>query len=95
MKKAILFTSWVFVSLFSFVFFNDEHPKENNSIKINTDQFGIINPSKQYILKNRGLPILNTTKKGNMIIEFIITYPKINSAEIEKLTEILNKSFIY
>ncbi len=65
------------------------------SIKINTDQFGIINPSKQYILKNRGLPVLNTTKKGNMIIEFIITYPKINSTEIEKLTEILNKSFIY
>jgi DnaJ-class molecular chaperone len=65
------------------------------NIKINTDQFGIINPSKQYILKNRGLPILNTTKKGNMIIEFIITYPKINQNEVEKLTEILNKSFIY
>ena len=65
------------------------------NIKINTDQFGIINPSKQYILKNRGLPILNTTKKGNMIIEFIITYPKVNADELEKLTEILNKSFIY
>jgi DnaJ homolog subfamily A member 2 len=65
------------------------------TIKINTDQFGIINPSKQYILKNRGLPIFNTTKKGNMIIEFIITYPKINTTEIDKLTEILNKSFIY
>jgi DnaJ-class molecular chaperone len=65
------------------------------TIKINTDQFGIINPSKQYILKNRGLPIFNTTKKGNMIIEFIINYPKINTNELEKLTEILNKSFIY
>ena len=65
------------------------------NIKINTDQFGIINPSKQYILKYRGMPIANTTKKGNMIIEFIITYPKINTTEIEKLTEILNKSFIY
>ena len=30
-----------------------------------------------------------------MIIEFIITYPKINQNEVEKLTEILNKSFIY
>lgn len=65
------------------------------NIKINTDQFGIINPSKQYILKNRGLPILNSTKKGNMIIEFIITYPKINPVEYDKLVEILNKSFIY
>jgi len=65
------------------------------NIKINTDQFGIINPSKQYILKNRGLPIINTTKKGNMIIEFLITYQKINATEIDKLTEILNKSFIY
>jgi DnaJ-class molecular chaperone len=65
------------------------------TIKINTDQFGIINSSKQYILKGRGLPIMNTTKKGNMIIEFIITYPKINLSELEKLTEILNKAFIY
>ena len=37
----------------------------NEQIKINSNQFGIINPSKQYILKGRGLPINNTNKKRN------------------------------
>jgi DnaJ-class molecular chaperone len=64
-------------------------------IKIHTNQFGIINPSKQYILKNRGLPIYNTQKKGNMIIEFNITYPHLNTAELDNLTPILNKAFVY
>jgi DnaJ-class molecular chaperone len=64
-------------------------------IKINTNQFGVINPSKQYILKNRGLPIYNTQKKGNMIIEFNITYPHLNTSELENLTNILNKAFSY
>jgi DnaJ-class molecular chaperone len=64
-------------------------------IKINTNQFGVINPSKQYILKNRGLPIYNTTKKGNMIIEFNINYPQLNNNQIENLTDALNKAFSY
>lgn len=67
----------------------------DEQIKINTNQFGIINPSKQYIIKNRGLPILNTNKKGNMIIEFNIQYPKLNNDELVSLTEILNKALIY
>jgi len=64
-------------------------------IKINTNQFGVINPSKQYILKNRGLPIYNTQKKGNMVIEFNIIYPQLNTAELENLTTVLNKAFSY
>ena len=67
----------------------------NEEIKINSNQFGIINPSKQYILKGRGLPIQNTTQKGNMIIEFNIVYPKINTEMIGELTLLLNKTFIY
>lgn len=70
----------------------------NEQIKINTSQFGIINPTKQYILKNRGLPIFNTENKGNMIIEFIIKYPKsLNNSNnnIEDLKRILNTSFEY
>lgn len=71
-------------------YFNEEQ------IKINTSQFGIINPTKQYILKNRGLPIFNTQNKGNMIIEFIIKYPKsLNNNNNEELRKILNKSFEY
>lgn len=64
-------------------------------IKINSNQFGIINSSKQYILKGRGLPIQNTTQKGNMIIEFNIIYPKINPEMINELSVVINKSFIY
>jgi DnaJ-class molecular chaperone len=67
----------------------------NEQIKINSNQFGIINPSKQYILKGRGLPINNTNKKGNMIIEFNIIYPKLNTDEMLNLTTVLNKAFIY
>jgi len=38
---------------------------------------------------------MNTDKKGNLILEFIITYPKLDTDEISNLTTILNKSFIY
>ena len=70
-------------------------PYFDDTIKININQFGIINPNKQYIIKNRGLPILNTDKKGNMIVEFVITYPKLETDEILNLTKALNKAFIY
>jgi DnaJ-class molecular chaperone len=51
------------------------------------------------MLKNRGLPILNSGgKKGNMIIEFNIKYPtKLteNKEDIQTFNEILEKCFIY
>lgn len=66
-------------------------------IRININQFGIINPNndKQYIIKNRGLPIMNTDKKGNLILEFNVIYPKLETDEIVNLTNVLNKAFIY
>jgi len=64
-------------------------------IKININQFGVINPEKQYIIKNRGLPIMNTDKKGNLIIQFVITYPKLEKDEIGNLTNVLNNAFKY
>lgn len=70
-------------------------PYFDDIIKINLNQYGIINPTKQYIIKNRGLPILNTDKKGNLIIEFDINYPKLETNDITNLTSILNKSFKY
>ena len=72
-----------------------EIPYFDDVIKININQFGIINPSKQYIIKNRGLPIMNTDKKGNMVLEFIITYPKVDPEDVRELTVILNKAFKY
>ena len=70
-------------------------PYFDDTIKININQYGIINPTKQYLIKNRGLPIMNTDKKGNMIIEFIINYPKLETDNISELTTILNKTLKY
>jgi DnaJ-class molecular chaperone len=40
------------------------------------------------------MPILNTSNKGNMFIEFNISYPKIkNKEKIEELTKLLNDVF--
>jgi DnaJ-class molecular chaperone len=70
-------------------------PYFDDTIKININQFGIINPEKQYIIKNRGLPILNTDKKGNLFLEFKINFPKLDRDEVGNLTQILNKAFKY
>ena len=91
-KQTITLTDSIIGKTIIIDYFNKEQ------IKINTNQFGIINPTKQYILKNRGLPIFNTENKGNMIIEFIIKYPKsLNNSNnnIEDLKRILNTSFDY
>jgi DnaJ family protein A protein 2 len=87
-KQTITLTESIIGKLIIIDYFGEQ-------IKINTTQFGVINPSKQYILKNRGLPIYNTNKKGNMIIEFNITYPQLNNHEIDNLTIALNKAFSY
>ena len=70
-------------------------PYFDEVIKININQFGIINPEKQYSIKNRGLPIMNTDKKGNLILEFKIIFPKLERDEISNLTQSLNKAFKY
>ena len=70
-------------------------PYFDDTIKININQFGIINPEKQYIIKNRGLPIINTDKKGNLFLEFKINFPKLEKDEIGNLTQVLNKAFKY
>jgi len=70
-------------------------PYFDDTIKININQFGIINPEKQYIIKNRGLPIMNTDKKGNLFLEFKINFPKLERDEIANLTQVLNKAFKY
>ncbi len=70
-------------------------PYFDDTIKININQFGIINPEKQYIIKNRGLPIMNTDKKGNLFLEFKITFPKLDKDEVSNLTQVFNKAFKY
>jgi len=91
-KQSITLTESILGKFIVIQYFDEE-------IKINISQFGIINPNKQYMLKNRGLPILNSGgNKGNMIIEFNIKYPtKLteNKDDIKKFNEILDKCFIY
>jgi DnaJ-class molecular chaperone len=70
-------------------------PYFDDTIKLNINQFGIINQNKQYIVKNRGLPIMNTDKKGNLFLEFNIQYPKLDKEDISELSIILNKVFKY
>lgn len=75
-----------------------EIPYFDEKIKLNINQFGIINPTKNYMIKNKGLPIYNSAnKKGNMILEFNITYPNklTENTKINEIKELLNKSFIY
>ena len=90
-RQNITLTESILGKLITIPYFDEE-------IKINISQFGIINPNKQYMLKNRGLPILNTSKKGNMVIEFNIKYPSKlteNKEDLNKFTEMLDNCFIY
>jgi len=69
-------------------------PYFKETININTKIFGVLSHSKQYLLEGKGLPIINTKNKGNMFIEFNISYPKIKNEEnIEELKKILEKTF--
>ena len=63
-------------------------------ININTNIFGVISNGKNYLLEGKGMPILNTSNKGNMFIEFNISYPKIkNKDKIDELKSLLNDVF--
>ena len=64
--------------------------------KINTKIFGIINPSNEYLIYNKGLEN-NNGIKGNMIFVFAISYPQkqmLNQEQINLLSESFNKSNI-
>lgn len=87
-KLSITLTESILGKDISIAYFDD-------TIKININQFGVINPNKQYIIKNRGLPIVNTDKKGNLFLEFNINYPKLEKDEIANLTSALSKAFKY
>jgi DnaJ-class molecular chaperone len=69
-------------------------PYFKEKININTNIFGVISNGKNYLLEGKGMPILNTSNKGNMFIEFSISYPKIkNNTKIEELKVLLNEVF--
>jgi DnaJ-class molecular chaperone len=70
-------------------------PYFKESIKINTVIFGVLSNGKNYLIEGKGMPILNTSNKGNMYIVFNITYPKIkNTEKVEELHKLLKEVFI-
>jgi DnaJ-class molecular chaperone len=63
-------------------------------IKINTNMFGIVYPSKSYMIEGKGMPIVDTNKYGNMYIEFNINYPKIKKTDkVAELEALLRETF--
>ena len=69
-------------------------PYFKEKININTNIFGVISNGKNYLLEGKGMPILNTSNKGNMFIEFNINYPKIkNKDKCEELKTLLTEVF--
>lgn len=74
---------------------NIEIPFFNNEkININTRTMGVVYPGKQYMIQNKGMPIINSSTFGNMFIEFIIKYPKMKNPEkVNQLENILKEVF--
>jgi len=69
-------------------------PYFKETININTKIFGVISHGKKYLLEGKGLPIINTKNKGNMFIEFNISYPKMKNEEnIDELRKLLAITF--
>ena len=69
-------------------------PYFKETVKINTNTFGVVHPNKQYMIEGKGMPILNSNKYGNMYVEFNIQYPKIkNKEKINELENLLKEVF--
>jgi len=52
-------------------------PHFTGNFTININKYGIIEPNKQYILKDKGMPINNSDKNfGNLILIFNVSYPQ-------------------
>ena len=69
-------------------------PYFTETLDVDTKTLGVVHPGKQYMIEEKGMPILNTSKKGNMFVEFKIIYPKIKSGEkLDVLEKVLNETF--
>jgi DnaJ-class molecular chaperone len=71
-----------------------EIPFFQETIKMNTNTFGVVYPGKSYVVEGKGMPILEKSTKGNMIIEFEIKFPKIkNKEKLPELQKVLKETF--
>lgn len=60
---------------------------------INTTELGVVQPTKQYVIKNKGMPIMGRDGHGNMIAQFDIQYPnkKLSPEEASKIRDALTE----
>jgi len=79
-KMEITFIESIVGKIIEIPYFNGE------KIVININSWGAVHSGKQYMIQNKGLPIMNTTSFGNMFVEFTIKYPK--HKNLEKLNEL-------
>jgi DnaJ-class molecular chaperone len=71
-----------------------EIPYFNETIKINTSSFGVVHPNKKYLIEGKGMPIVDSSKMGNMYVEFNIVYPTIkNKDKVAELEALLKETF--
>lgn len=57
---------------------------------LDTKIFGVVYPGKRFMVQGKGMPILNTDRFGNMLIDFEIKYPKIkNTSKTKELESML------
>lgn len=55
---------------------------------LNTQEFGVINPTKTYAIKGKGM-----TSSGNLVMKFVVTYPnkKLDATDRDKVVEVFKR----
>lgn len=58
-------------------------PHFGGEFVLNTQEFGIINPTKTYVVKGKGMP------GGNLIVKFAVSYPstRLDSTDRDKVAD--------
>lgn len=71
-------------------------PYFKEAIKLNTGStFGVVHPNRKYLIEGKGMPITDSTKMGNMYVEFGIKYPTSikNKDKVAELEALLKETF--
>lgn len=62
---------------------------DEDKIEFNTKQFNIIHPNKKYKFENKGMPILNNSKRGDLYLEFNVDYPVLTNEQRNEIQRAL------
>ena len=67
-----------------------EIPHFSGGFQVDTSELGILQPSKQYVIKGKGMPIHGKNDHGNLIMNFDIQYPikKITPDDAKKIQDL-------